>query len=616
MAPNTGNGGVRHAIGDFAPWKRIGAEAVIAAVVGVVSLVLGVVGLGITFKDLSQRWTIGGADQVLHYTIFTSGTQVWPFLPNDRLGFPEAQNLFFAPLFDPWSAIYVRLAGVLGANGILALNLYNVLSFFAVGIAAYVFLRALKLRRPVAAVFGVLIAVAPFHFFQIALGHPFIGNYWAVPLIGILTLMVASTATNPLEAWAVSGATRAMRLTRRIIPIVVLALLVGLTQSYYYVFGAIVVGGVWLLASLAKVIAQKSLKGLLWPTVTVGALFLVIATQLAILSLNLGDRYSKYFAARVPADSEIYGGKIANLLLPSPGSGFPPLARLADIYAAGSPTLTTSEAPWTAIIASIGMGLLVVGILVRMFWRTPDLPGGSPVARLLTDARFGVLSAGFLWTFLFFLSAGLGTMFAYIVSPEIRAWSRISIVLSLYAFAFVALIVHRFARGRVALAVTLAVVAVIGVVDQVPRMPTTLPLAPTSDQAIRDYAASAEKALHKDCGVVELPLKGFPETGPIGKMGDYDEGLPYVYSPTASLRWSYGAVRGTHSGDFWAGATTPATFAAAVHESGACAVQVDTTAYTTSADWRSWVDVVADADSPIVTSAGDPSRYLLFKVDK
>lgn len=78
-----------------------------AAAAALVSTVLGLLALRISPRDLGERWTFGGPDQVLHYTNFSSAREVCPFLPNDRLGFPATQNLFFAPLFDPWSAVFV-----------------------------------------------------------------------------------------------------------------------------------------------------------------------------------------------------------------------------------------------------------------------------------------------------------------------------------------------------------------------------------------------------------------------------------------------------------------------------------------------------------------------------
>jgi hypothetical protein len=601
-------------IRDFVRWRTLLVELSLAIAVGIVSLALGMVALRITPALLSDRWTIGGADQVLHYMIFTSGTQVSPFAGNDRLGFPESQNLFFAPLFDPWSALFVQLAGALGAGGVLALNLYNVLGFVAVGITAYLFFRLLGTRRSVAAVFGALVSAAPFHFFQIMLGHPFIANYWAVPLIGVLSLMVAGGSTNPFEKWVRGSDNRAMRLSRRIVPIAILALLVGLTQSYYYVFGAIVVGGIWGLGMLRTVVVRRRLTGTLWPTITTAALFLVIGVQLALLANNWGERYQRYFAGRTAVDSELYGGKITSLLLPSPGSGFALLGKLAAKYQASSPLVPTSESPWTALIASLGMGLICLALFIRLLSRPRTLEEGSALARLVSGDTFGVLSAGFLWSLLFFVVGGLGTVFAFVVSPEIRAWSRLSVVVSLFAVAFLALLIDRLAVKRVALGITLSVVAVVGVVDQIPRMSSVIDLTPTDDSAIKQYVADAERALGRDCGVVELPLKGFPETGQIGNMGDYDEALPFINATSNSLRWSYGAVRGTKAGDFWSSATSPSSFAELVRESGACAVQVDTYAYASSSDWAGWVDAVADAEHPSISSPDSPSRYLLFEV--
>lgn len=113
---------------------------------------------------------------------------------------------------------------------------------------------------------------------------------------------------------------------------------------------------------------------------------------------------------------------------------------------------------------------------------------------------------------------------------------------------------------------------------------------------------------------MQLPLKDFPETHAIGNMGDYDEALPYLFSSDESgLRYSYGAVQGTRSGDAWNDATTPGAFEREYRASGACAVLVDTFAYVDRPDdWKTFVNAVADADRPDVTSTDQDRRWLLF----
>lgn len=291
-----------------------------------IATVLGVLALHITPADLAQRWTAGGNDQILHYTIFGSAQDVFPYFPNTQLGFPASQNLLFSPLFDPWSALFVAVVGPFVPNGIWVLNLFYVAGFAGIGATGYLFFRALRVRPSIATVFGVIGAVLPYHFVRIDYGHPFLANYWSVPLIGILVLVVAGPATDPV-ARLVSGISSTRR--RRIVTAALLVALtagVAWTVSYYYVFGAIILGTTWAVSVVAALIGRRPLRTLAWPTFTLGSLGLLIAVQVGVLSLNFGERYTKYFSGRTPQESEYYGGKLQQLLLPSTTSGFPPSA--------------------------------------------------------------------------------------------------------------------------------------------------------------------------------------------------------------------------------------------------------------------------------------------------
>ncbi|RFA08430.1 hypothetical protein B7R54_03725 [Subtercola boreus] len=610
----------------FANGRFVAEELLWAAVSGLVALAIAIVALGVDVADLGRRWSIGGADQVLHYGIFTSALHTFPFLPNDQLGFPKAQNLFFAPLFDPWSAVAVWASGAVLPDGIWALNLYNLGSFLAVGFTSYAFFRALRLRRVTAVVFGVLFATVPYHFVQLGYGHPFLSNYWAVPLIGILVLMVAGERTDPFAGWVGRASSRRMRFWRRVVPLVVLVPAVALTQSYYFVFGVLLVGGVWFVSVLVALLGagagaggggwRARARALVWPSIATGSLVLLVGLQLAILSLNFGDRYEKYFGARSFTDSEGYGGKLIDLLLPSLQSGIPPLASLSEEYHSASTLIPDAETAATAVVASVAIVLSFVIIVLRLFGSRAPAEGAKGLALVVQDARIGVLLTAFLGAFLFFITAGLGTVLSFFGSPEIRAWSRMSIVVSMLALGVLAIVIERLASRRRSLLVVLAIVSVVAVFDQVPRIAPTVPLTPVTDAALRDFTAAAAGSLGPGCGVVQLPLKGFPETGPIGLMGDYDEILPSVVSPRGAdaLRWSYGAVIGTASSDYWKAASTmPGAFASATFESGACAIMVDTFAYSDSpGGWEPFVEAVGmDPSAPALISVG--GRYLLFE---
>lgn len=595
------------------PWSRIWREAVLALIAAVVSTAVGVFALKITPTTLGQRWTAGGDDQVLHYVIFTSGTRVFPYFANPGLGFPHAQNLFFAPLFDVWSAIYARTAGLLGASGVVALNLYNVLAFGAIAVTAYGFFRALRARRTTSVVLAVIVSVMPYHFIQLTEGHPLIANYWAVPLIGILALMIVGGKADPVSAWAEAAPSRAVLLTRRLVPLVLLTVAVAWTQSYFYVFALVLLGLLWGTVSLHRLVTTRSVRDLLWPTITLGSLISFVGVQLAWLSINFGDRTSDYFTTRIPEESELYAGKVVSLLMPATFSGVGPLARFALLYARGSSIAPTAEPSGSAIVAVIGMVLLMLTLVVRATGSPARNPAGR-LGRLVYDSRVGALAVVFFWGLLFYVTGGLNVVFAYLVSPEIRAWSRLAIVLGTLGLGFLALVIDRITRRRWLRYGSLAIACAIALVDQVAGAHAGVSLIPEPDTVIRNYAAAASAALKPGCGIVELPLKGFPETGRIGAMGDYDEGLPYVLQPRGStLRFSYGAVRGTDDALPWSKVTDAASFASATKASGACAVQVDTKAFAGHEDqWKSLVSSVGDASHPLVTSSD--GRYLLFAV--
>ena len=67
----------------------------------------------------------------------------------------------------------------------------------------------------------------------------------------------------------------------------------------------------------------------------------------------------------------------------------------------------------------------------------------------------------------------------------------------------------------------------------------------TSD---RSFTATLEKALPPHAMVFQLPVMKYPESWPIGQMGDYEHFRPYLYS--RDLRFSYGNDKGRGQDDW------------------------------------------------------------------
>ncbi|MCJ1682222.1 hypothetical protein [Rathayibacter sp. VKM Ac-2928] len=592
--------------------RRIGRELGWAAAAALVSVLAAMIALGATPGSLAERWRAGGDDQILHYLLFRSATQAFPFAENGALAFPSGYNSFYTAQFDVASALTASALALVIHDGFLLLNVFYLLTFAFVALTGYAFFRCLRVPAWSSALVAVVFSLAPYHFQRIGAGHAFLANYWAIPLLGVLILVVAGERTDPFRAWRLRGATRRARLLRGAVPVVVLPLLIATTGGYYYVFSVLVLGGVWLLGALAGLATRVPLRAVLARVLPLGVLGVLVAVELVLLGGDWGERYAPYFESRGVGESEDFAGKILSLFLPWQGTEVPKIGALTNIYQVTTAVAVNTEPPGLPLIAIAGLCLMLVSLPLL------GLVGGRALrvtafGRFVSDEHVRVLAVAALWTLLFYVVTGFGMAVALIAGSTIRAWSRLSIVLALLALGVVAIGLARIGRRWIRIAVV-ALVVVVGVLDQLAGVARMVPIAPTEDAEMTDFVAQADAALPDGCGVVQLPIKSFPDSGSVGRMADYDEALPYLYTEGANLEWSYGAVRGTTGFDVFGGASTPEDFAAAVEASGACAVYVDTAAYV-GREGAWYGDVLAASGSLTPIAQSSSGRWLVFPVE-
>jgi phosphoglycerol transferase len=240
---------------------------------------------------------------------------------------------------------------------------------------------------------------------------------------------------------------------------------------------------------------------------------------------------------RLPEQAEIYGLKIAQMVLPITGHRLEGLAALKDRYN-GNPLINENDSATLGAVGTVGfIGLL--GVLVRR--KSRRLPGDAVLDHL------SVLNLGAL---VFGTMGGLGAVFAICVTPQIRHYNRISLFIAFIAFAAVAVWLERLvrrldrSRGRRVLARLLIVAIVtLGLLDE------------TSPSSVSDYEGERaqyendrafvrriEAELPPDAMVFQVPFVPFPENGRQQRMFDYDQARGYLHS--RRLRWSYAAMKG------------------------------------------------------------------------
>ncbi|QKE85497.1 hypothetical protein [Arthrobacter sp. NEB 688] len=479
---------------------------------------------------------------------------------NPDLGFPFGQDASFFPELNVLHVLAITAIDLVVPGVYTAGGLYFVLSFPLTGATGYLLARSQGLGRPAGLVLGVLLANAPGHAERF--GHLYLAQYWVVPVALWLVLEVArgrallSPRGGPVPRW---------RGGRTLVTVAAVVVVGG--SGVYYVAFTLVLLAVAALARRVGGVPADLLRGL---AVMVG-IGLVIAVPLAAARLGMRGVLvtGRVPAGRNPAESELFAGKLMDLLLPWPDHRVGALQYLTFAYR--SATRATVETSALGVVGVAGMtGLAVIGLLALLSGRRPDPE----------HARWSGLM---LVSFLFFTVGGLGSFVAVFATPQVRTWSRISLYLLTLALLAVGAWLTRLERRRGLLTAGLVAGAlvVVGSLDQ-----TNPAVAPDHRgiaremAGLRTYTTTLQERVGAGCGVFQVPVLPYPETLGPGDMQGYDQLKPYLASD--DLRFSAAAMRGTEAAT-WQSAVDPSdlgALAADLRSAGFCALEVDTQGFS------------------------------------
>jgi phosphoglycerol transferase len=463
-------------------------------------------------------------------------------LTNGFIGMPWGTNLRDFPIPDNFHLLMLKLATVFTADHALILNLFFVLTFPLTTITAFYVFRRFQISVFPALLGSLLYTFTPFHLSR-SENHLMYSAYYVVPLIVLVILWVCAASGNDAREDQ-----QQMRLSFRnpkLIFSLIVCLLIASTGGVYYSFFACYL---LLIVGIVQSITLKHIRHFVLPGVLI---FVIFATMAANLSPSIfyQHKYGKTdTATRVASEAETYGLKIAQLLLPLSGHRVAFLAQLKDGYNY-NPLVTENDDSTLGLIGSIGFLTLLGWLLARGLNITRH--EGDAVGRLLSHLSVLNISALLLGTI-----GGFSALFALLISPNIRAFNRISVYVSFFAFFAVALLLDRASRRYflkrglpLAFGVMVILLTTFGVLDQSSKrfVPNYVAVQP---EYLNDakFISSIEASLPAGAMIFQFPVKRFPETGPIERVSDYDLFKGYLHSK--QLRWSYGAMRG-REGDVW-----------------------------------------------------------------
>jgi hypothetical protein len=435
---------------------------------------------------------------------------------------------------------------------VAAVNLFYLLTFALAAAAAFLVFRLLGIARGPGAVCSILFALAPYHFARNE-GHLFLSAYYAVPLGAYLVL--ATLGGLPLFARRPGRTGPLAYASWRTLTTLAFCVVLASAGVYYAAFTLLLLGGAILIALLTQAGRRTVASGLL-----TGALVAFIVFANLIPSILYRIHHGPNLLTRRPtADSELLALKFASLVLPDPDSHLGPLSRLSRQYIHGTP-LPSETGQALGLVAAIGfLGLLAIAFL--------SIAGRSRAGRPLVRHA----AAAALLAFLIGTVGGISAIVVQVLTAQIRAWNRISIVIAFFAFLAVAVALERggvtIKRRRLPSVVypaALAAVLALGLFGQIARSdvpPYELAGGWRNDQT---FFQQIEQRLPSGASVFVLPYQAFPEAGQLVDLDDND--LLRGYLHTKHLRWSFGAMKGRPadwSGDLQ-GLPTSTTLDAAV----------------------------------------------------
>ncbi len=485
--------------------------------------------------DLSAPFHYGG-DALLILPMVKSTVETGTHWRNHRLGAPGVQELHDFPVVDHLHLAFIWLMGLAWPDPVAVFNLFHLLTYPLVTVTALLALRHFGLSFPAAGCAAILYAFLPHHYVR-GLGHYFLAAYYVVPLTVVPMLWVCQ-GRLPFFRRGDDGRYRWALWTRDAQAAVVVGLLTSAAGAYYAFFGCALLA----FAGLYGWVAHRTWRafasaGLVTAVVVLGGL----AQHLPAFAYQARYGHNSAAHARQPEEAEDYGLKLTHLLLPTAGHNSRFLAAVQSAYDSSFRALQTENRATTlGFVGAAGfLALLaVVALPVPKRWSL------GPLAALTI---FGTL----LGTI-----GGLGSLFAFLVTPQVRAYDRVAIYLAFFAlFASCWLADRLFDRPRLAWLrwPAFLVLTAFGVWDQTNRAWFRPAIADARDEAAARYREDAaffarvESAMPGGT-VFTLPFVAYPETLAVGKLSGYDHARGYLH--TATVRWSFGAVKGREA-DQW-----------------------------------------------------------------
>lgn len=447
--------------------------------------------------------------------------------------------------------IFMDLTGIIDPSQII--HIFSILKAGPISVTTFILARALGINRLYSAMISLIFAFNTYNLVR-AEGHFFLALTWALPL-GITVIFIAFKQ-------ALGGKNP----SKKAYLVWIFSLLFSFLTGFYYSFFLIIfsfISVIFLFLRLNQAILEYSfvnrtkatLQQLYFPMLIMFVYLLGLLIQtVPVLIRNLNYLKLTGLADRSVIESVIYSGTTESLFFDLYSFGLRIFNR-QDLIAYLQTRISWEGAQvgalTGAILAMTFLGLLSLGLKVLISPQQGNKESKLSIDNSLTFILI-LLSTSLL---LYFVSPINFTVSRFL--PQIRAWGRLSVVISLLSLMLLGLFLTKINRTKILNFSLVAILALVPILE-ISQFRQNRPLSTELNNAANSQNKDLKLALldlkskyKKNCALVNLPYYPFPEFD----RSD-DNNIDYGQFQISILdndyfNWSYGGIKATENFRVW-----------------------------------------------------------------
>lgn len=451
----------------------------------------------------------------------------------DRLGAPYVADYynFSTSVLHNVDLVTLKVFTMITKDAAMSANLVYLSVVYICALVSYFVMRECKLTNWIAVGGSLVFAFSPFIFIR-GIVHIVLTTCYFVPLSILLCIWIYER--DDVFAWNKNF----FKNPRNYFAILFTFLIANNGIAYYPFFTCFIL----LVTGISKLIKTRKLNYLGKAFAMIGSIVAFMMVAMIPIFIHLA-KYGKDADELVRAgfsDSELYGLKIIQLLLPVNGHGSYTLTKLINDYAEQAPLVNENISSYIGFMGIAGFAILLVVLFIKKKSALYER------LYLLSELNLGMVLLGTI--------GGFGSIFALFISDMIRGYNRISIFIEyvcILAFCMVLNHLYKKAafRRKIVIIAAGCLFTAFVIYEQFPY--EYVPAYEYCDSRYTSdehFVQQIEDSVDEGSMIYQLPYHQYPEGGSENDMSDYSLYTGYIHSKT--LRWSYGTMRGSE-GDKW-----------------------------------------------------------------